>query len=71
MTKRLSRNLSKNRQKTFAAWDAAISDAERMIREAKDTIESLRFSIHFFKEQRDAGAPFPGESAEQSEAAGQ
>lgn len=71
MSKKLSSDLSKKQQKSLSLWDAAITDAERMIEEAKGRIEELTFSIHFFRKQRDAGEPFPGESAEpsQSEAA--
>jgi hypothetical protein len=68
VTKKVSRDLSKKQQKkSVNPWDSAIADAEQMIRQSQDTIERLRFSIHFFKQQRDAGLPFPGESAASAE----
>jgi hypothetical protein len=68
MTKILSRDLSKKQQKSLTGWDAAIADAERMINEAKETIETLKFSIHSFKAARDRGEPFPSEQTKQREA---
>ena len=57
--------------KSSEKWDKAISDAEGMIREAKERIAQLKSSVKTFKRLRDRGAPFPGESADQSEAASQ
>jgi hypothetical protein len=74
MKKKLSSNLSKNQQKPFSAWDAAIADAEQMMQEAKARAEDLEFSIHAFKQMRDSGELFPGtcpkipQSAQKSEA---
>jgi predicted translin family RNA/ssDNA-binding protein len=43
-------------------WNEAISDAERMLEEAKQKVARLRRSIKTFQELRDDGEPFPGES---------
>jgi hypothetical protein len=47
--------------KSSDKWDKAISDAQRMIKEAKGQIAQLKFSIRTFERLRDSGAPFPGE----------
>lgn len=49
-----------------SGWDAAITDAEKRIEEARERIKWLRRSVASFRKLRDSGEPFPSES--QSEA---
>ena len=48
-----------NRQKT-CKWSEAIDYAELKIMEHKQRIRALRKSIRVFKEQLEAGEPWPG-----------
>lgn len=41
-------------------WNAAITDAEKMIQDAKNKITHLKRSVESFKYLRDCGEPFPG-----------
>jgi len=49
-------------------WDTAISDAEKMLTQAKDRVARLKRTITIFKEFRDSGESFPSEKSEQTEA---
>lgn len=44
-------------------WEQAISDAESLIKMLKIRIQGLRGAIVGFKDMRDQGAPWPGESS--------
>jgi hypothetical protein len=71
MSKKESRIIFAQTSKSGNLWNQAISDAERMIDEAKEKILTLRQSIKTFVELCDSGAPFPGESANKPEKDGQ
>jgi len=43
-------------------WDTAISDAEKMLADAKERVSRLKRTITIFKRMRDNGEPFPGEN---------
>jgi hypothetical protein len=60
MTRKVSTILSKNKDKILSGWDAAISDTEQMIREARKKIRAMKRSVEAFRRQRDNGVPFPG-----------
>ena len=68
MSKRNATTKFAHTSKSVNRWDTAISDAERLIQEARDRITRLRHSIIAFKELRDRGEPFPGEKSGQKEA---
>lgn len=52
------------------SWDEAISDAERMLREAQGRVKELAEAVRIFKRRRDSGEPFFGQQQKQSEAKG-
>lgn len=65
------RNVKKNLAhyaKPISGWDAAITDAEKMIVEERLKIARLKRAIESFKGLRDSGHPFPSEGTKQSEA---
>jgi hypothetical protein len=68
MARKVSNILSRNQHKNLSGWDAAISDTEKMIREARKKIKAMKRSAENFKRLRDEGKPFPGEVKERSEA---
>ncbi len=48
-------------------WNIAIADAEELVREAATSIRQLKKSIKIFKQLRDKGAAFPGETSESND----
>ena len=74
MPKRVKKNLHKIVKSELSlqtGWDAAISDAEKRIAQAQARITVLKLSIQTFRQQRDAGVPFPGEDVNQTAQANQ
>jgi hypothetical protein len=43
-------------------WEQAIADAEKLIQHHKGKIQKLRGAIVGFKDMRDQGVPWPGDS---------
>ncbi len=62
------KNLYTNNVTPTNLWDVAISDAEKLLNEAKERVAGLKRSITIFREKRDSGEPFPSEKRERSEA---
>jgi hypothetical protein len=48
------------------SWNIAISDAETMLREAKERVVRLKRTITILKENRDSGVPFPTNESDSS-----
>ena len=60
MSRALSKKVKLKTINALTGWDAAIYDAERAIEVAKARINNLTLSVHWFKQFKDAGEPFPG-----------
>lgn len=62
-----AKSLSHNKE-PVSLWDSAISDAEKMLNEAKSRVSNLKRTITLLKGLRDRGEPLPVEKSEQTEA---
>jgi predicted translin family RNA/ssDNA-binding protein len=62
MLRNMSIVLSKKDTQNLSGWDKAISDAEKAAKEARRKAAELKRTIQTFKEFRDSGVPFPGET---------
>jgi hypothetical protein len=47
---------------SVSGWDAAITEAQRLIGGQKEKIAGVKRAIRAFEDLRDAGHPFPGDS---------
>jgi hypothetical protein len=68
MSKKSPNTICTNKSKSLSGWDAAITDAQEQIEEAKRRISRLRQAIKTFEGFRDRGEPFFGNSPKETEA---
>jgi hypothetical protein len=68
MCKDNARTILQESSKSLSGWDRAIYDAEQKIQATKSRLTLLKASLSLFKEKKESGETFPGESSEQNEA---
>lgn len=59
MSRRSQDNLSTSKN----GWEAAVADAEEMVKDARSWLADAEAALAVCKENRDRGEPWPGEKA--------